>query len=38
MLLGRDWQHMEGDSDEDDQGDDRDTRRVNIRARIDIDW
>ena len=42
-LLGRDCQQMEGESDEDDDDDDNSggnssTRRVNIRARIDIDW
>jgi len=36
-LMGRDWQHMGVDSDEDDNGD-ANTRGVNPRARIDIDW
>lgn len=39
-LLGRDGQNMEVDSDEDDNGDDNGVggvRRVNPRARIDID-
>ena len=36
-LLGHDWQHTEVNSDEDDNGDGN-TRQVNPRARIDIDW